>query len=469
MKLYEALAHRIEHLVASGTLCPGDRVPSVRKMGEQQQVSISTVTAAYRLLESRGLLEARPQSGYYVRERCCHQLGKVGISRPRGDAQVPRVWEVAQQLAEAARSRDLVPLGNADPPASLLPAAALQRRLRGLGPLAARAISYGDPRGELELRTQIARGLLKAGCNVSPSELLIVNGAFEAVHLALRATCKAGDAVAVESPVHYILLQMLSELRIRAIEVPTCPSDGIELDALQPLLTERKVQAVLVNPIFHNPLGFVMPRESLRRLVALCCEAEIPLIEDDVYGELSYGPERPVCAKAFDTDGWVLHCSSFSKTLCPGYRIGWLAPGRFEFAIRRAKFAMNFVTATPMQLALSAFLRDGAYARHVRRATRAYADGLVRCRAAVARHFPAGTTSSEPRGGFVLWVGLPGGVDGMDVYTRALARGISIVPGRLFSAEERFPNFVRLAYGHPWDDAMAGAVAALGEIVHGLL
>ncbi len=466
MKRYEELAERLQPLIEAGTLGPGDQLLSVRRMARQQGASVSTVTAAYRLLEARGLIEARPQSGYYVRDRCCDRLGRVAASRPSQRARVPRVWEVAQQLAQGARDPGLAPLGNADPPASLLPAAALLRRLRGLGRDAARAVSYGDPLGEVELRTQIARRLVAAGCSLRPSDLLITNGAFEAVQLALRATCRPGDAVAVESPVHFILLQMLHSLGLKVIEMPTDPGAGLSLEALAPLLAEGRVAACLTIPTFHNPLGFLMPPERLRELVELCRAHRVPLVEDDVYGELHYGRERPPVAKAFDRHGWVLHCSSFSKSICPGYRIGWIAPGRFADEVRRAKFATNFVTATPQQLALSAFLRDGAFDRHVRRAARTYATNLLRCREAVARHFPAGTTVSEPRGGLVLWVQLPTGCDAMRLYTEALEAGVSIVPGPAFSAQERFATCIRLAYGHPWDDTLGEAVATLGRLAH---
>ncbi|MEZ6185857.1 MAG: PLP-dependent aminotransferase family protein [Planctomycetota bacterium] len=469
MKRYEALAARVQGMIQAGTLPAGERLTSVRRMSRQQGVSVSTVTAAYRLLEARGLIEARPQSGYFVRASRCHRVPAPRVSRPSSRARVPQVWEVAQQLAEAARSDALVPLGNADPPDALLPAAGLMRRLRGLGREATRAVNYGNPLGEIELRTQIARRMLQAGCTLDAGDLLITHGCFEAVQLALRATCQPGDAVAVESPVHFILLQMLQVLGLKVVELPAHPRTGLDVDALAPLLERRRVRAVLCTPVFHNPLGAVIPPPRLRELVRLCATHEVPLIEDDVYGELGFGLERPPVAKAYDPDGWVLHCSSFSKTICPGFRVGWIAPGRFADAVRRVKFVTNFVTATPLQLALSAFLRDGAYERAVRRASRSYATTALRCRDAVARHFPSGTTVSDPQGGMVLWVGLPEGVDGAALYASALEAGISVVPGHMFSAQGRFRNYVRLAFPHPWSDALGAAVAELGRLATGLL
>lgn len=469
MKRYLAIAEHIEGQVRAGGLQPGDRLLSVRRLSRQRGVSISTVTSAYRLLESRGLIEARPQSGYYVRSQSDRRLAPPAPSRPSRHARVVRVWDVAQQLAEVARGSDLIPMGNADPAADSLPAAALLRRLRQLGSSAERAIAYGDPRGEPELRSQIARRLARAGCQVGADELLITNGAFEGIHLAARAICQPGDVVAVESPVHFILLQLLQGLGLKVIELPTDPELGLDIDEAAALLRAGKAKACLVSPCFHNPLGSLMPPERLKRLVALCSRYRVPLIEDDVYGELYYGDERPPVAKAFDTGGWVIHCSSFSKVLCPGYRIGWIASGRFEDEVLRIKYATNFVTGTPLQLAVSSFLRDAAFERHLRQSRRVYRTNVLRCREAVAAHFPSeGLTASRPRGGFVLWIEVPG-LDAMALYERALEAGISIVPGTVFSAQGRFDHCIRLACTRPWDQEQAGAIATLGQITQELL
>jgi DNA-binding transcriptional MocR family regulator len=218
---------------------------------------------------------------------------------------------------------------------------------------------------------------------------------------------------------------------------------------------------------FHNPVGSLMPDAGKQRLVAMLAERGIPLIEDDIFGDLHFGETRPRIAKCFDRDGLVLTCSSFSKTLAPGYRIGWVIPGRFAAAVLKIKRSMGF-SATPTQLAVAEFLRSGGYDRHLRRLRAAYRDQVQRMRDHIAQVFPAGTRITRPQGGFVLWVELPPGVDSMELFEQALAAGVSIAPGTLFSPTQKYRRFIRLNAGMVWSDPLRAAVDTLGRLVHAL-
>jgi DNA-binding transcriptional MocR family regulator len=318
--------------------------------------------------------------------------------------------------------------------------------------------------GSADLRRQIALRYLLDGVRVSPDDIVVTNGAMEALNLCLSAVCEPGDAVAVESPCFYACLQALERLGLRAVEVATDPRDGIDLDALEAVVARHRPKACWVMTNFQNPLGSAMSADKKRALVALAARHRLPLIEDDVYNELYFGARRPVSSKAFDEDGWVLHCSSFSKTLAPGYRVGWVTAGRFGQRIARQKLTASLATSIPVQLALARYLERGSYERHLRglRTTlEAQRDAYTN---AIAEHFPAGTRVSRPCGGYFLWVELPSGSDSLALWRQAMAAGISVAPGPMFSASGAFRNCVRINVGHPCDDRAATAIRQVGRL-----
>jgi DNA-binding transcriptional MocR family regulator len=461
---YEQVAARIGWLIEQGTLPPGGRVPSVRALSQQQGVSVSTVVQAYRLLEDRGLIEGRPQSGYYVRGTTPEPWAV-----PTPDSAAPRPTEVSAAELMLMVLRDigdprLVPLGAAVPNVAMLPAAKLHRLLTAISRRSPeRGVAYDSPAGCLELRVQVARRALATGCVLTPDDILTTNGCQEAVNLALQAVCQPGDAVAVESPTYYGLLQSVETLGLRAVEIPTHPREGISLNALRYALAETPVRAAVVMTNFSNPLGTCLSDARKQELVALLAEHDVPLIEDDIYGDLCFGPERPRVAKAYDRRGQVLLCSSFSKTLAPGYRVGWIAAGQYQARVEQLKVARYLATATLPQLAIAEFLANGSYDYHLRTMRRAYARQAAAVVRAVRQHFPAGTRVVEPAGGMVVWVELPGAVDARELYARARQAGITVAPGPLFSAKARYRSCVRLSAAW-WSPTIARALRTLGAL-----
>jgi DNA-binding transcriptional MocR family regulator len=463
--LYEQVALRITELIDHGTLRPGERVPSVRKCSAQQGVSIATITQAYRLLEDRGLIEARPQSGYYVRVQRPMSL-EPEISKPAARAVDVSVSELVMQIIRAARDPNLLRLGATLPSMEVFPVKEFNRAMAAVGrraPLASN--SYESPQGHHGLRVQIARRALEAGCMLAPDDIIVTVGATEALNLCLRAVTRPGDVVAIESPTFFGILQIIESLGLRVCEIPTDPREGVCLDELAQRLRTCRIKACVFSPNFSNPLGSCMPEEKKRELVRLLSSRGIPLIEDDIYGNLAFAPGRPKAAKAFDREGWVMLCDSFTKTLSPGARVGWVAPGRFRAQVEFLKFVNTSATASLPQMALAEFLRDGGYDHHLRRIRRYYASQAERMTEAVSRYFPAGTRVTRPAGGMCLWVELPGAADALAVYHRALAIGIGIAPGPIFSAKQRFGNFVRLNCGNPWSEQIENAIRKLAQII----
>ena len=445
------------------------RVASVRTLSEQRGVSVSTVLQAYLLLESRGVIEKRPQSGHYL--RAARAASAPEPRTARGSAQPRRVTvsDLVSRLYGAARDPSLLLLGGGHLDPSLLPVERLSRSLASVARSAGGAgVAYDPPPGLLALRRQVARRAAECGVAVSADEVITTFGTMEALHLCLRAVARAGDAVVVESPAYYGLLQLIESLGMRAIEVPAHAQTGIDLPLLTAALRQHDVKACLLVPNFSNPIGALMPDEAKRELVQLLARREIPLIEDDVYGDLRHEGARPRPARAFDKKGLVMLCSSFSKTLAPGYRVGYVLPGRFRETVERLKFAQSIATATLPQMAIADFLDNGGYERHLLRLRRALADQVARVSDAVAEHFPRGTRISRPRGGFLLWVELPAGKNAVELFERGLAHGVCIAPGPIFAAKPRFATCVRISCSMPWTERVASGLQLLGKLANEL-
>ena len=442
---YEKLARQIAQLIRQGTYRPGERIPSVRQMSQQQGASISSVLQAYRVLENRGLLEARPQSGYYVRVMADAKLPEPEISAPSLDPSHVNLHELVMMIMNDSSNPDLVQLGAAMPNLELLPTERMNRIMSRLARKANQGMhQYHFPPGLEELRIQIAQRSLKSGCQLSPADIIITSGGTEAIDLCLHAVCNPGDIVAIESPMYFGTLQIIEVHGLRALEIPTNPRDGISLEALQFAIEHNPIKAVLTISNFSNPLGSCIPDDKKKELVELLARYDIPLIDNDVSGEIYFTEKRPMVTKAFDQKGLVMLCSSFSKDISPSLRVGWVAPGRYKAAIEWLKFTLSAATATLPQLAIAEFLESGGYDHHIRRLRRVYAGNVARLYDAVTRAFPQGTRVTRPSGGYVLWVQLPEAVDSLELYSLALQGGITLTPGYLFSPTNQFQNFIRL-------------------------
>lgn len=463
--LYDQLVAFFSKLIEVGTLRPGDRLPSVRHLSRKRGVSVSTVLRAYRLLEDQRLIEARPQSGYFVRARLRpHPLEPRPASAAPSPCRV-NISDLVIEVLESIPDPDIVPLSAAVPSLDLLPTRRLNRMMASVARTAgASGNRYSLPLGEEDLRAEIARRLADGGMALAPDDLLITCGCMEALALSLRAIARPGDAIAVESPAYFGVLQLIESLDMQALEIPMHPRHGLDIEALVAAIDKKPIAACLVTPNFHNPLGSLMPDAHKAALVAEMSVRGIPIIEDDIYGELHFGPTRPVSLQSFDHAGEVLHCGSFSKTLAPGYRIGWLAPGRFMAEVKRIKYATTIAAPPLPQMALASYLHHGGYDRHLRSLRRIFAGNLQRMTHAVAEFFPEGTRATQPQGGFVLWVEMPESVDALALYRTALRQKISIAPGPIFTATRGYRHCIRLNGGYPWSDQIEGALSKLGNL-----
>jgi len=467
MNLYEKLANDIERQIRKGVYRDGERLQSVRETSRQRQVCITTVIRAYLLLESRGLIVSRPQSGFFVSAGKAQAGDGDGLERPKPITVTASV-DVSRLVLSTLRAisvDDAVPLGSPYPDPTEFPFDKLNRYAFAAGKDASlREMRNALPPGHPKLIRQIVRRYLEQGLVVEPAELIVTVGATEAINLCLQAVAKPGDVIAVETPTFYAMLHAIERMGMRAVEVPTDPVSGIDVEALERLAGELPIAACMVMPNFQNPLGYVMPEERKRSLVELATRLNIPIIENGVYNELYYGDAPPSTLKAFDTQGLVLHCASFSKTLTSVYRIGWALPGRYRDQVEKLKFLNTLTTPSIPQMAIAEYLDRDGYEHHLRRLRKLYAQQASLMRNAVSRFFPKGTQTSSPRGGYVLWVELPDNVDCMRLYKEALDRGITVGPGYMFSVSNSYRHFIRLNYSSGWSRAIEEAVITVGKI-----
>jgi DNA-binding transcriptional MocR family regulator len=459
----------IAGLVNSGTLSPGSHAPSLREISKQQRISLSTALQAYRLLEDRGVLEARPQSGHYVTKRPATRLATPAISDPPGKATPVAISATLLRLHQYSVDPQLVPLGWAIPNAELLAAARLDRFLaRAARTKGTTYNTYTGPKGELRLRQEIARRALRWGAALSPEDIVITSGCMEATTLALSVVTRPGDAVAVESPTYFGLLRALEALGLKVFELPTDATDGVDLSALTKVLERRSVKACLFSSSFNNPLGCTMPSEKKLNMLSLLARHRVPLIEDDINGDIYFGSERPVPFTALDRNtNTIIYCSSFSKTIAPGYRIGWMAtktPVHMQSALER-KLAFTLSGPPLLQIAFAEFLSSGGYDNHLRRIRRVFEDTIGQMSRAVERSFPEGTKVSRPAGNFVLWLELPKSIQTVALFDEARDNGICFVPGHVFSASGRYGHCLRLSCGHGWNVRIEKGVTKLGKLV----
>ena len=464
--LYQQLAEDLRTSIQQGSFQPGDRLPGVRQLSRQRNLSIATVISAYRLLEDQGVLESRQRSGFYVRAQVTCR-----IPQPRLVMDTPRPapvtgQDMVLQLIKAANNPSVVQLGAAVPAPEFLPTRAIEQALiRSARQHRVRSANYEFSPGSLELRRQLARRMAEAGCAVNPDNLVITNGGQEALSIALRAVTKPGDVVAIESPAFYGLLQVLESLGLEALELPTHPLTGISIEALELAISRWPVKACVVVPNFSNPLGACMPVEHKQRLVKLLDQQQIVLIEDDIYGDLAFSGQRPPLCMGMTDSGNVILCSSVSKTLSPGLRVGWIAPGRFQQRVEYMKYVLNLASPTLSQLAVADLLESGVYERHLRKVRGEYAQAVTRMTQAVSDYFPEGTRVTQPQGGFVIWLELPENVDSFDLARRSLAQGISIAPGPIFSPSQKYRNFIRLSCACVWNSRVEKALVRLAGMI----
>ncbi|GAB0157738.1 PLP-dependent aminotransferase family protein [Chryseobacterium sp. Alg-005] len=461
--LYTEISNAISSQIKKGVLKAGDKLPSVRMLCREHQISMNTAKRVFLELESQSLIESKPQTGYFVSRFFDVKLPLAQISRPSLLSDNKEPDELISKVYENLGKKEMTMFSIGIPSGDLLPQAKLKKEIVN----AARVLKeggteYEELQGNLKLRRMIALRSGLWGGNFNESDLVTTNGGMQALSFCLMALGKPGDTVAIESPCYPGILQLANGLGLKVLELPTHPTTGIEIEALKKYLP--RIDICLLIPNFNSPLGSCMPDEHKKEIVKLLSENNIPLIEDDVYGDLYFGSHRPKCCKSFDKEGNVLYCSSISKTLAPGYRVGWIAPGKYKDKILKLKLLHSTSSITLVNEAVANFLKSGKYEKHLYQLRRTLQTNYQNYVQTIAESFPEGTRTSRPQGGLSLWVEFDKTIQTRELYDRAIKQNISIAPGRMFSLQDQFENCMRLCFGLPWSENTRSKLEQIGKI-----
>lgn len=467
--LYLQLADELEKKINAGDFAIGSKLPSVRMLHRKLGLSVTTVYEALIELERRNFVEAQPRSGFYVKKTLQHRLKAPKIKKHHFEPNEVKVDELIESIFEAMDDHSMIQFGGAAPAIELLPLKRLSQAICTVPNTAINAaLEYGLPQGCTELRSEIAKRIFGYARNITADQIVVTNGCQEALFLCLRAVTKPGDTVVIESPTFPGMFALLEDLKLKALEIPTHPDTGVDLGTLERALEEHIVKTGIFIPNIHNPFGYIMSERNKKRLVQMFNEKNIPLIEDGVYHDLYSGSEILSTLKTYDKKDLVMLCSSFSKTIAPGLRIGWTIPGKFKKTVLRLKLNSSITSSCFNQLVILECLKTGFYDRHLRKMRNSLKIQMAQMTEAIARYFPENIKITKPKGGLLLWIELDESIDAYTVFSKALKQGVSILPGLLFSNSKRFTNCIRINCGHPWQDKLEHGIATLGKIINHL-
>lgn len=464
--LYVEIAEKLENQILEGVLQVGDKLPSLRVLQQEYGVSISTILQAYYFLEAKSLIESRPRSGYYV-VFCGDKIPENPVKS--SPDKLPVLGSSSDLIVDFFHKLDNdvgINFSRGVPSPELLPIAKLNKVMHeAIMKLPQGGTAQGGILGRISLRRQIARRSVLWGGNLKEDDLVITSGCTSALSLSLMAVTKPGDTIAVESPVYFGLLQLADTLGLRVHELPTDSVTGLDIDALKIALENTEIKAVAIVSNFSNPLGNTLPDANKKELVKVIQDHEIPLIEDDIYGDIYYGKQRPNTCKTYDDSGLVILCGSFSKTLASGYRIGWVAAGKFQEEVLRLKLYLSATTTTITEEAMAIFLEKGRYDHHLRKLRQTLHANSLKYMTAIVNYFPENTRVSKPQGGFLFWIELPHHIDTRLLLEKAEVFQIKFTPGRLFTLQDQYNNCMRLSYGLLWNAEIDAALQKLGALV----
>lgn len=462
--LYLKIANSVTEQIKSDTLQFGDRLPSLRSAQKLYNVSLNTVKQAYMELESRSLVESRPKYGYYVSQTSQRKLALPSVAKMKVSEEKNSPEDLIGKVFGSIAGTDMTQFALGIPGKSLLPVAKMKKcMIDVIKRKSDSGTNYEPVQGSVGLRREIAKWSIVMEGKITEDDLVITSGAMNGVYNCLMAVTQPGDYVAVESPVYFGILQAIQLLGLKAVEIPTHPITGVDLDALKKVMPKLSACCFVVN--YNNPLGFQMPDENKKELVRMLTEHNVPLVEDDVYGNIYFGAGRPKPCKFYDEAGIVMWVGSVSKTLAPGYRVGWVAPGKFKEKIIRQKLVQTVSSPSLFSDVIADFLEHGRYDHHLRMFRKKLYANYLQIQKSVTQYFPDNTKISEPKGGFMLWLELDKRICTEDLYDEAVSQKVNFAPGRMFSQYNQYQNCMRLNYALEWTDRVESDLEKLGKMI----
>jgi DNA-binding transcriptional MocR family regulator len=467
--IYMRIANNIEHKINNEVIKLGDKLPSIREMCREHGISKSSALQAYYVLEGKGLIESRPQSGYYILYSRKQYLRVPETTQPVDTTGAQNTESIINKVYNEIGTKHNINFALGVPAAGLLPLPKLNKALLHAMRTLNGGTDYEPVQGNEKLRRQIARGSFTWNGKLNEHDIITTAGCMNALSFSLLSLVQKGDTIAVESPVYFGILQLAQNLGLKVMELPTNPITGVEVEALKKALQLKKIKLCLLISNFSNPLGSCMPDEHKREVVKLMERYNVPLIEDDMYGDVYFGDHRPKCCKSYDESGIVLWCGSVSKTLAPGYRVGWVAPGKFKEKIIKTKRYHSVSASAITQEAIGDFLENGRYENHLRKLRQTLHCNSMKYMRAICEHFPHDTKVSHPQGGFIQWVELNKKINTIKLYELSIQQKISFAPGSMFTLQKQYNNCLRLNYGLVWNEKVENSLKMLGRLAKGMI
>jgi DNA-binding transcriptional MocR family regulator len=463
--LYESVAKSLEASISEGVFKVGDRLPSIRQICQKYAVNASTAVRAYVELEQQDLVEPRERSGYFVKPKPLIKNALPIINKQDLKVYEIDVVQIMKKFNQAKIDKNIVSLTSSVPEGHLIPQKKIARIIRQITAQELEvSLMYDAMSGLTELRQEIAKHYANTNLSVSVDEIMITNGCLEAINLCLRATVQQGDTIAVTLPCYYGILRALQASGLKVIELPR-NNDGFDVVQLEKLIAEKNIKAILCLANFNNPDGLSISDDNKKAMAMLSARLKVPIIEDDIYSDLHFSERRPLSIKGFDQAGWVMLCSSFSKIVAPGLRVGWVMGGRFHNKLENVKFTGNYSVPIFNQLIIKHLMHNNGLERHLKTMRQTLAKQYHLYRHCIENSFPEGMPMSDPQGGFVLWLELPKTIEVLKLYNKALESGVAFSIGQLYSPSKAYGNFIRLSFSKAWSLETENAVKKLGALV----
>jgi DNA-binding transcriptional MocR family regulator len=462
--IYLQIRDRVKRLIISGMLQPGDRLPSVRQMAKETQVNKLTVIEAYGILEAEGLIHARLGSGYFVNSSSTVPPQpatfapdqRVIIPQPTSNS----FCDSYITSLKAHRQADMVDFSMGFP--QLFGLDDLQRiARRAMNQVVDNLSNYDFPQGQEVLRQQIAQMLVQRGLVVSADDLIITSGSMQGISLTMRYFLKPGDWVIVESPTWYGTLTTLETMGARIVGIPMTP-EGMNLELLEQYLKSHRPKLIYTISTLHNPTGITTSQAHRQQLLALAQEYECPVLEDNAYEGLNFEPV-PAPIKAIDQQDTVIYLGTFSKTLMPGLRIGYMVvTGRHRQPLIEQKILDDLHTPTPSQAIVREYLASGHYRHRLQHLQSWHLQSRNVMLEAMGQHFPQEANWTVPKGGVFLWVQLPESLPLEQICQEVREQGVLVMPGNSFFPDRQGYAAMRLSFCRP-AEAIRSGIAVLGK------
>jgi DNA-binding transcriptional MocR family regulator len=475
--LYQQLIDEIKNLIDQGVLEVGESISSTRSLAKKLGINRSTVTRAYEELQALGYLTSKPGSYHRIQRRRKEVAytadGISAISWEKAStAEAKAIHQIFLRYSpERSKHRssleNVINISELDLDPRLYPMTEFRRCVNHvLHDFGANSLQYGDHKGYPPLRQQIAKRLRLHGISVSEREILITNGAQQAIDMIIRMLAKDGKRIVIESPTYAAILPLLKFNGVNTLEIPM-KADGMDLHFLDKALAKEKVNFVYTIPNFQNPTGITTSHLHREKLFNICLKHGIPILEDGFEEDMKYFGKVPLPIKSIDEQKIVIYLGTFSKALFPGLRIGWVTADQECISrLTAIKRFSDLGSSKLVQIVLNEFLKRGYYAQQLKRMHRAFRKRMQVALQTMDANFPSTVQWTRPTGGYTIWVKLGKKWDEQELQNHLVEFGVIVSPGGYYFPDRKRSEYFRLSIAKRNEEEIKEGIIRLGKALH---